>query len=95
MFVGGHLLRGNGRLCSGHSRLMERLGRGAGCQAVVTGGPCVAGKRAPFCSLFIAVNWEGCSGGLELPGCCLCLVLGSPEGEGSALFIGGVLSLCC
>lgn len=82
MFAGGHLLRGSGRLCSGHSGLLKRLGSMTDCQAVVTGGPCVAGKRAPFCSLFIAMNWEGCSDSLGLSGCCLCLVLDSPEGEG-------------
>ena len=33
MSAGGRLLRGNGRLCSGHSGLLERPGRGTGCQA--------------------------------------------------------------
>ncbi|KAM7319009.1 hypothetical protein ACRRTK_022121 [Alexandromys fortis] len=37
MFAGGHLLRGNGRLCSGHSGLLKRLGSVTDCQAVVTG----------------------------------------------------------
>ena len=83
MSAGGRLLRGNGRLCSGHSGLLERPGRGTGCQAASSHRWPLGGREesTPL-FLFIAVNWEGCSDSLGLSGSHLGPVLGSPKGEG-------------
>lgn len=82
MSAGGRLLRGNGKLCSGHSGLLERPGSGAVCQAASRlRWPLGGREESSPLFLFIAVNWEGCSDSLGLSGLRLGPVLGSPKGE--------------